>query len=218
MSEDKREKVNQLVTEGLTTKKGFMDKYEEYVDRGMKMPNDETIQKMKENDISFDLYSKYKFDEDNMEEEQQKIKNTTLLLTGINISKDDELKDEYDIDDGAKIEILKDDKYTDEERDKLYSSIALGNGENADKARKYYQDFKSLGTGEPSEINSFFAWKQSGYTNKGKKPEVLAWLSSQDLTEEQILFLMSKKQYKLTTNQINLLKSRGVTLSKKYNK
>lgn len=218
LSKEQSEKATTIVDNNLVTKGDYMDKYEEYDNQNVNMPSEKDIEKMKENDISFDLYSKYKFDVNNMQAEQEKVKNTTLLLTGKDISKDEDDKDDYNVDEEAKITILQDNKYTDNEREKLYTSFVLGNGENADKSRKNYEDFKNLGSGDSTEINTYFEWRQSGLASKGKKQEVLNWLNSHDLTQDQKTFLMSKKGYKLTNSQKRLLESKGVELSKKYKK
>ena len=216
LSDKQGEKATAVVDNGLATKEEVMNNYEEFKERDISIPNEETIKKMKENDISFDLYSKYENDLKNMQDEQARIKNTTLLLTGKDISKEKDEKDDFNADEGAKIEIIRNDKYSDDEREKLYTTLVLGNGENADKSRKNYEDFKKFGANNSSEINKYFDWKQSGYASAGKKDEVLAWMNNHGLTQDQKTFLMSKKQYKLTNAQKKLLESNGVELSKRY--
>ncbi len=210
LSKEQSERVDKIVSEGLSTKKGIMDKYENNQERKISIPSEETIQKMKENDISYELYSKYENDLKNMQDEQDRIKNTTLLLTGKDISKEKDEKSDFNTDEGAKIEIIRNDKYSDDEREKLYTALVLGNGEENDKKRTKYNNFKKYGAGNSSEINKYLDYVSSGMT---KKQELLDWFADNDLTPEQEAYLYATKGYKMTNTYRKILNGLGLNLS-----
>ena len=143
-----------------------------------------------------------------MKAEQKKEAKKKLLMTG-------KEEDKETIDEDAKITIIMDKKYNDTERDKLYTSIA-GNKDQITK----YNNFKKMGTGQPSEINTYLKFllsdrkntqKESPYDNHNKyysdkSKKIQQFIDSNNLSPTQKAYIKATNSFSSITHaEKNLL-------------
>lgn len=208
LNEDQVKSANEAITNGLATKKDYMNWYSSAKQQGVNMPSEKKLEKMVENGTSIKSYIKY-------QKEYNKISKTRLLTA-----------DSSDMSEKDKAKILKDGNYSTEEKDKLYESLA---GE--DKNLKAYNMFKRMGNGG-QDIDVFLDYvladktntpKENKYDNKNsyysdKNDKIKNFVNTHELNDTQKAFIKAKHAVALSRAEKQLIQDFANTLDvEEYN-